>query len=433
LGGETKAKYVRNTIAHDNVEVVCLQETKSVEFSDTRCFSLWGSNEVGWIHNEGCRGAGSLLVMWNKQAFQYESHVVGTGFIMIFGLHTKANLRCAVVNVYAACNMGEEESLWEGLTTLMSTNLNWAWCLCGDFNAVRCESERKGVSERGSQKKEIIGFNNFIESNFLVELPLVGKKYTWYRANGTTKSRLDRVLVSEEWLRKWPMAKQYILPREVSDHCTIVVKCRSRDWEPKPFRTIDAWQMEPGFKEMVTAKWSAYAIQGDNIIKIKDKLKCLKCDLKVWNKEVFGHMETERKRMLKEIEDLDARDAVDNLNDHSKERRLDLIGQVRVANKKIESLARQKARTNWLVHGDANSKYYHSVIRWRRLRNEVKGVHVGEQWCEELEVVRREAKAMFEERFHARYDFGVRLDNVQFKKLSKEDSESISLISHKKR
>jgi len=193
---------MRNIIDNDSVEVVCLQEIKSVEFSDTRCFSLWGNNEVGWIHNEGLRGAGSLLVMWHKQTFQYESHVVGTGFIVILGLHTKSYLRCAVVNVYAACNMSDKESLWEGLTTLMNSNLNWAWCLCGDFNAVRCASERKGARERGSQKKEVSGFNNFIANNYLVELLLVGKKYTWYRANNTTKSRLDRVLVSEEWLWK---------------------------------------------------------------------------------------------------------------------------------------------------------------------------------------------------------------------------------------
>jgi len=119
---------------------------------------------------------------------------------------------------------------------------------------------------------------------------------------------------------------------------------------------------------------------------------------------VFGHVETERKFFLKEIEVLDAIDETDNLEEYDRLKRLDLIGQLREANKKIESIFRQKARTNWLVHGDANSKYYHSVIRWRRLRNEVKGVYVG-----------------------------VRLENVQFRKLSAEVSESmISNITEQK-
>jgi len=42
---------------------------------------------------------------------------------------------------------------------------------------------------------------------------------------------------------------------------------------------------------------------------------------------------------------------------------------------------------NWLKHGDFNSKFVHSAIRWRRLKNEVKGVEVDSQWCEEPEVV----------------------------------------------
>jgi len=91
------------------------------------------------------------------------------------------------------------------------------------------------------------------------------------------------------------MEKQYIQPREVSDHCAIVVKCVSKDWGPRPFRTIDSWQMEPKFKDMVKAKWSSYAVQGDNITKLKNKLKCLKWDLKVWNRDVSGHLALRRK------------------------------------------------------------------------------------------------------------------------------------------
>ena len=38
-----------------------------------------------------------------------------------------------------------------------------------------------------------------------MKLPVVGKKYTWFKANGSTNTRLDRVLVSEEWIQKWPV------------------------------------------------------------------------------------------------------------------------------------------------------------------------------------------------------------------------------------
>ena len=94
---------------------------------------------------------------------------------------------------------------------------------------VKSRSERKGVRGRGEQTSELIGLNSFIDSIFLLELPLVDKKFTWFKPDGTTMSRIDRVFVNEEWLQLWPMSKQYVLRREVSDHCAMVVKSVEKD------------------------------------------------------------------------------------------------------------------------------------------------------------------------------------------------------------
>ena len=59
------------------------------------------------------------------------------------------------------------------------------------------------------------------------------------------------MLVSEECLKLWPMSKQYVLRREVSNHCALVIKSVEKDWGPKPFRSIDAWLLERGFNRMV--------------------------------------------------------------------------------------------------------------------------------------------------------------------------------------
>jgi len=73
-----------------------------------------------------------------------------------------------------------------------------------------------------------------------VQLPLMGKKFTWFKANDSTKSRFDRVLVSDGWLQSWPNCKQYVKPREVYDHCALVVKSLDKNWSPRPFRSINA-------------------------------------------------------------------------------------------------------------------------------------------------------------------------------------------------
>jgi len=87
-----------------------------------------------------------------------------------------------------------------------------------------------------------------------LEVPIVGKKYTWYKSNGPTKSKLERVLVFDEWFQKWSMCKKYVHPRKVSNHCAIVVKSFIKDWGLRPFRTIYAWHMESGFKDMLKDK-----------------------------------------------------------------------------------------------------------------------------------------------------------------------------------
>jgi len=50
---------------------------------------------------------------------------------------------------------------------------------------------------------------------------------------------------------------------------------------------------------------------------------------------------------------------------------------------------------------------------------------VGNQWSEEPDVVRREAKKLFEGRFQVTHDFGVKLGVVEFKALSSEAISSM--------
>ena len=95
----------------------------------------------------------------------------------------------------------------------------------GDFNALRKNSERRGLNFRGSTAtREVKGFNNFIESVELLDVPLIGGRYTWYKDNGTIKSRIYRILISSKWLKYWLDSKQYIKGGLVYDHCALLHK-----------------------------------------------------------------------------------------------------------------------------------------------------------------------------------------------------------------
>lgn len=80
---------------------------------------------------------------------------------------------------------------------------------------------------------------------------------------------------------------------------------------------------------------------------------------------------------MKEIEVLDCQYANGILEKNDRLKRLELIGLLTMTNKKIDSLISQKVIANWFKHGESFSRYFHFMLIWLILRNEVKGVMVG--------------------------------------------------------
>jgi hypothetical protein len=56
-----------------------------------------------------------------------------------------------VFNVYASCDASSQQILWETISHRLLSFAGQNVCVCGDFNVVRCGSERKSVGFTGSQ------------------------------------------------------------------------------------------------------------------------------------------------------------------------------------------------------------------------------------------------------------------------------------------
>lgn len=64
----------------------------------------------------------------------------------------------------------------------------------GDFNGVRCESERYGLVFNALHA---VVFNNFITNASLFDVPLGGFSFSWSDRITGKMSKLDRFLISE--------------------------------------------------------------------------------------------------------------------------------------------------------------------------------------------------------------------------------------------
>jgi len=158
---------------------------------------------------------------------------------------------------------------------------------------------------------------------------------------------------------------------------------------------------------------------------IKEKLKKLKYDLKSWNKEVFGLIGTKKQKLIMEIGDLDKKDDESSLEDVEKLRRMNLLCELKMLLQKESSMMNQNARIKWMQQGDINLKYFHSKIRWSKIKNELKGVDVNGMWCEDPNKIREEVRSAFEIRFTTPNNIHLSLHHIEFPTISEDDNRSL--------
>ncbi|MCH79401.1 cysteine-rich receptor-like protein kinase [Trifolium medium] len=200
-----------------------------------------------------------------------------------------------------SCDLPSKRSLWSNITSAKHEFGSGKWCVVGDFNAVVASEERRGVVVEPYVNMEMIGFWGFIEALDCIDLPLLGRRFTWYNSNGRSMSRIDRVLVSSEWLDFWGASSVWVISRDVSDHCPLVLKNSNNDWGPKPFRFNNHWLTLKNFKKIVEDGWKEQEVTGWMGFVLKEKLRGLKVKLKEWNKVEYGNLEGRVKKLVEDI------------------------------------------------------------------------------------------------------------------------------------
>jgi len=263
-------------VGQHKIDLLCLQETKRDTSDKAVCQSLWGQSDFEWEWIPAVNTAGGLLCIWNNNNFQVEVKTAERGFIMLEGVWMAEMQRVVVANIYAPCDIESKRQLWEKLFSKKNQSQIQSWFLVGDFNCIRHPAERVGSRHSNSEANLIAEFNEWLADMEIHDIPCVGKPFTWVRPNGSSKSKLDRVLVSDAWLSKWPDSSQLNLERNYSDHCPILLNSKCFDWGPKPFRVFDAWLSNKDYTKVVRDCWSENQPLGWGGYALKCKLQNLK-------------------------------------------------------------------------------------------------------------------------------------------------------------
>ena len=126
---------------------------------------------------------------------------------------------------------------------------NGAWCICGAWNITRFPSEKLGGSKITSDMRH---FSGWINSHSLVDLQLSGASFTWSNNQSQpAMSRLDRFLVSTDWLEGYLQVILLALPKLASDQCPVLIDSDCDRWGLSPFRFELMWLEEKQFPNLI--------------------------------------------------------------------------------------------------------------------------------------------------------------------------------------
>ena len=97
------------------------------------------------------------------------------------------------------------------------------------------------------------------------------------------------------------------------------------------------------------------------------KLSNVKKEALKWNKLVLGRLDNDIKKKLAELQEI--QDSIDSLEAVRKEKTM--REELEVLLNSEETMWAQKARSNWILNGDGNTRYFQTVVRQRRARSKI--------------------------------------------------------------
>ncbi|XP_071695516.1 uncharacterized protein [Rutidosis leptorrhynchoides] len=275
-----KVSWFWRMISSNNPIVAAVQETKSRSLKDRWIDKIWGSHNVEYVAKDTVGKSSGLLLMWESNVFSVNQAVE----------------EIVVVNVYRPHTDEKKRKFWADLNALLQFN-DVAWVLCGDYNEVRFEEEMENTNFVARREDM---FNDFINNNGLIEIPIQGKKFTRISDEGTQFSKLDRFLVSDNFYTLWDDLYVVALDRKLSDHTPLMLKNGNTDYGSNPVKIFNAWLEDTEAEPIIVSAWNEEVSGSVKDLVFRLKLKKVKEKLKTWSKNSYGKIDEEIKALNEE-------------------------------------------------------------------------------------------------------------------------------------
>ncbi|KAJ8427211.1 hypothetical protein Cgig2_015423 [Carnegiea gigantea] len=272
-------------------------------------------------------------------------------------LHTNNSFIISVV--YGMNTITQRQQLWEDLSDLIPQNE--AWCVLGDFNAVRCMEERIGGDP--VTEYEIQELNSMMENCELQQAPTVGAFYTW--TNKKIWSRLDRVLINDLWHAIFDYTYIKALPMGISDHSPLLLQFILT---PKPrtgFQYCEMWSTQLEFFKIMSAMVPSHpSMTLEKLYKLLDRIKPQLLRLKAHKFADLQGQQLKARIALEEIQSQLQLQPMDPTIRTIERQAQDHYNKILTSSL---SLMKQQSKMEWLTLGDENNRIFFTKAKQRRM------------------------------------------------------------------
>ncbi|KAK4381322.1 Retrovirus-related Pol polyprotein from type-2 retrotransposable element R2DM [Sesamum angolense] len=215
-------------------------------------------------------------------------------------------------------------------------------------------------------------FKDCILDTGLIHLPVQGERFSWHNCSEGDRSlwkRLDRLIVNDAWLGRWPCSHYHCLNARTSDHSPLVIRGDTVSHKVSMFRFDNYLTMSSEFTTSVQNIWR-HQIAGTYMYAVTRKLRAMK--------QVFRTL-----RKKKGDLSLNVKLAAEFLGTVQKLLQTDRHNTLLIrlekcckmvffrATKLEQVMLQQRAKIQWLKGGDQCSRIFFRKVAMRRASKKV--------------------------------------------------------------
>jgi hypothetical protein len=247
---------------------------------------------------------------------------------------------------------------------LLELTARGAWLVVGDFNMI-LNNEDKNNS---NLDRAMMGrFRRWKDDLALIEIPLVGRKYTWSNGqNNPTLVHLDRMFCSTDWEDLFPGCLLQSAASQDSDHCPLLLGLQDVNRAKGRFFFQAFWVKLEGFHDTVAQAWSSVAPGPCPFVTLSRKLQATARALQSWSVKTVGCLKLQLEMARELLHMFEMAQELRVLSPAEDWFRRALMKRILALSSWARSVARLRSRVTWLRDGDANTSPFHAQARFRK-------------------------------------------------------------------